>query len=88
MPPPVRSPEAQAAYDKKIAYRAVEAMFEETLKHEDCEWEQVGRCVYCNDHGIRLYQGTIPKDHAKRYVRGRQRNPATDVMRQRWGKED
>ena len=25
------------------------------------KWSQVGRCVYCNGCGHRLYQGTLPK---------------------------
>lgn len=28
--------------------------------HEDCPWEQVGPCVYCTTHGLRLYQGDLP----------------------------
>lgn len=30
--------------------------------HAPCRWKQVGPCVYCDDHGIRLYQGTLPDD--------------------------
>lgn len=29
-------------------------------EHEGCTWEQVGLCVYCKDHGSRLYQGDLP----------------------------
>ncbi len=31
------------------------------IAHEDCEWEEVGLCVYCKAHGIRLYQGRLPE---------------------------
>jgi len=30
--------------------------------HQSCTWEQVGPCVYCTDHDVRLYQGTLPED--------------------------
>jgi hypothetical protein len=30
-------------------------------EHEDCRWEQVGPCVYCVDHNLRLYQGGLPE---------------------------
>lgn len=30
--------------------------------HENCVWKQVGRCVYCADHDVRLYQGEPPKE--------------------------
>lgn len=29
-------------------------------EHRDCAWEEIPPCVYCKDHGIRLYQGTLP----------------------------
>lgn len=29
-------------------------------EHEPCAWRQVGACVYCTDHGVRLYQGDLP----------------------------
>jgi hypothetical protein len=29
------------------------------LEHDGCAWKQVGPCVWCTDHGIRLYQGTL-----------------------------
>lgn len=33
---------------------------------KECELEQVGRCVYCKEHGTRLYQGRLPEsDEAK-----------------------
>lgn len=31
------------------------------VKHEPCAWEQVGPCVYCSDHSVRLYEGTLPE---------------------------
>ena len=30
------------------------------IKHDNCEWEEVGLCVYCKEHGTRLYQGRLP----------------------------
>jgi len=30
--------------------------------HEPCEWRQVGPCVYCSQHHVRLYQGSLPQD--------------------------
>jgi len=32
------------------------------MNHQKCEWQQVGPCVYCKDHGLRLYHGTLPED--------------------------
>ena len=29
-------------------------------EHDDCTWQQVGPCVWCTDHGLRLYQGDLP----------------------------
>jgi hypothetical protein len=28
--------------------------------HDACQLEQVGPCVYCKDHGLRLYHGSLP----------------------------
>ncbi len=28
--------------------------------HDGCRWEQVGLCVYCADHVVRLYEGDLP----------------------------
>ena len=36
------------------------ALDETVAGHADCAWRQVGLCVYCTDHGIRLYQGDLP----------------------------
>ncbi len=30
--------------------------------HTACRWEQVGVCVYCADHDVRLYQGDLPDE--------------------------
>lgn len=30
--------------------------------HEDCEWEQIGPCVYCKPHQTRLFQGRLPEN--------------------------
>ena len=30
--------------------------------HLRCRWEQIGPCVYCADHHVRLYQGSLPAD--------------------------
>lgn len=32
------------------------------IEHRDCEWEEVPPCVYCKDHGVRLYQGSLPAE--------------------------
>lgn len=70
-------------------YEAAEALLAHIQPHEDHTWEQVGRCVYCVDCDARLYQGTVPSDHAK--VRRRSWSDASDpaatnAMRERWGK--
>jgi hypothetical protein len=31
-------------------------------EHADCRWVEVPPCVYCDDHNVRLYQGTIPPE--------------------------
>lgn len=31
-------------------------------QHQACRWEEIGRCVYCAEHGDRLYQGSLPSD--------------------------
>ena len=30
------------------------------VEHGECPWRQVGPCVYCTDHDVRLYQGDLP----------------------------
>ena len=31
-------------------------------EHSGCDWSQIGPCVYCDTHNLRLYQGTLPDD--------------------------
>jgi hypothetical protein len=31
------------------------------IDHADCQWKQVGLCVYCADHGVRLFMGDLPE---------------------------
>lgn len=40
----------------------VDALGEMLEAHSLCTWEQVGLCVYCKGHGVRLYQGSLPDD--------------------------
>jgi len=40
--------------------------------HAEHVWSQQGRCVWCDDCGIRLYQGKLP-------ARGEQKEHATDI---------
>lgn len=58
--------------------------------HEDHLWEQVGRCVYCVDCELRLYQGRIPLDHTKAIERPARwtDTKATNAMRNRWGMDE
>ena len=38
------------------------AAFARTLEeHDACTWEAIGPCVYCANHGTRLYQGDLPE---------------------------
>ena len=74
--------------DRAAAGAAIEAMFAEIARHDDHTWEQVGRCVYCDDCGQRLYQGRIPSEHVKVKAPRWQRSgtpKATREMRERWG---
>lgn len=50
----------ESAPDGKYVAHGAEAMPWDG--HESCTWEQVGPCVYCISHDVRLYQGTIPAD--------------------------
>jgi hypothetical protein len=59
------------------------ALFDFIAEHEDHPWRQVGRCVYCGPCGVRLYQGTIPKDHPIAPAPPRRDDPATEMLR-RW----
>lgn len=67
--------EAWAAFDKMLA------------EHQDHEWRQIGRCVYCQPCNERLYQGTLPPEK-KGKARPRPEPPATTEMRKRWGKSE
>jgi len=40
---------------------ALDAFQAEIARHADCPWKQVGPCVYCTDHDVRLYQGELPE---------------------------
>lgn len=51
-------PTEAAAVEALESFRALIAA------HADCSWVQVGLCVYCGDHSIRLYQGDLP-DHKR-----------------------
>ena len=31
-------------------------------EHQPCQWKQVGPCIYCADHDVLLYQGSLPTD--------------------------
>ena len=54
---PERTPEE--AEELSAAIRALDEIFRQ---HDKCEWGQVGPCVYCKSHGVRLYQGQLPDD--------------------------
>lgn len=55
--------------------------------HQEHFWKQVGRCVYCSDCNVKLYQGSIPKTHTKVVAKQRFGEPKeTTEMRNRWGK--
>ena len=61
--------------DERSAGERAAAAFGETLQaHDGCTWKQAGPCVYCTDHGIRLYQGELPerKRTVPRGARGEQ----------------
>lgn len=65
------------------AWKAFDDML---ASHEGHQWKQIGRCVYCHDCDVRLYQGTIPRGQLQH--RQVPREPkATTEMRKRWGKE-
>ena len=64
------------------AWKAFDRMLTE---HQEHEWRQIGRCVYCQPCNVRLYQGTLPKD--RKPAPSRPVEPsATTEMRKRWGK--
>lgn len=69
-------------------HKVLEALQAALAQHDEHAWKQVGRCVYCDDCGERLYQGTIPPSHTN-VVSGRKKNTepaATTEMRARWNK--
>ena len=47
---------------KKDVAWAIEQLLLSIQPHEQHSWKQVGRCVWCEPCGVRLYQGTIPKE--------------------------
>jgi hypothetical protein len=47
--------------DREAARVAVAAFNAGLAEHEGCAWAQVGPCVYCTDHHVRLYQGELPE---------------------------
>jgi len=64
------------------AWKAFDSMLAE---HEEHEWRQIGRCVYCQPCNVRLYQGTLPK--SRKPLPTKMPEPtATTEMRARWGK--
>jgi len=80
----VKSPEEVKAALEKV----IDGVFDNIAKHNEHAWKQIGRCVYCDDCGERLYQGRIPKSHTN-VVSGRKKpvEPAsTTEMRARWNK--
>lgn len=85
MPKPVRKPTLTT--DPLIA-KALAALDQVFVDHEDHTWKQIGRCVYCHDCDMRLYQGRIPKDHTNVATARKQREPSTTTeMRARWNKD-
>jgi hypothetical protein len=72
--------------DKLMMEKALQALDDLLTAHEAHTWEQVGRCVYCADCAVRLYQGRLPKNK----VPPRRLPPepkTTTEMRARWNKE-
>jgi hypothetical protein len=65
--------QAWAAFDRMLA------------EHEEHDWRQVGRCVYCQSCDVRLYQGTLPANR-KPKPQPRREPAATTEMRKRWAK--
>jgi hypothetical protein len=70
--------------DAKTASDAFWANIEPHYPHT---WRQVGRCVYCDDCGVRLYQGRLPADRKQPKPKPRPEPESTKRMRQRWGKD-
>lgn len=54
--------ERQRGIGRDAARKAAATAFVSLLEeHQGCTWEQVGACVYCSDHDLRLYQGRLPE---------------------------
>jgi len=64
------------------AWKAFDNMLAE---HQEHEWRQIGRCVYCQPCNVRLYQGTLPPNRKPKRSAPVE-PPATTEMRKRWGK--
>jgi len=77
----------QAGVGRLTNAQIVEALERPSKEHGDHKWHQVGPCVWCGPCGVRLYQGTMPKDHPV-WCEPIQQRRATDAdkMRERWGK--
>lgn len=74
-----------AVTDQDAIRKALEDWSARLEIHEAHTWRQVGRCVYCDDCGERLYQGYLPKDR-KPPPRRSVEPESTRRMRERWGK--
>lgn len=70
-----------------VEQQVLEAIAATLDLHIDHAWKQVGRCVYCDDCGERLYQGSLPPDRKPSKPRPRPEPKTTTDMRQRWGKD-
>jgi hypothetical protein len=66
------------------AAQVAEALFGHIQPHEEHPWRAIGRCVYCGPCGVRLYQGTMPKDHE--VYKPPYRPTEADRMREAWNK--
>lgn len=55
------TPESVLTDGGKLPIDEVTAALHQMLtEHAPCVWKQVGPCVYCIDHNIRLYEGDLP----------------------------
>jgi hypothetical protein len=43
------------------AVTAMNSLAEFIGAHKGCTWEQIGPCVWCKHHNLRLYQGDLPE---------------------------
>jgi hypothetical protein len=55
--PPFTTP-PQPKMTLEQAMSSVEEMF---AAHAECKWVKVGRCVFCDTHNMRLYEGDLPR---------------------------